>query len=264
MCNLDGPQDLCGSDVHVWVVRLKASNQRLNQLFSSLSADEKQRSGEFKTEHLRNRFVISRGMLRALLGAYLGIPPCDIRFSYSSNGKPSLFSSNRVLDFNISHSGNLGVYSFARACQLGIDVEQIRDIPEIGLIARHCFSAEEAAELETVDIQRRVASFCACWTRKEAYLKATGEGLSGELRRFRVTVLPDAPAALVHVNGDDAEARLWSLYELLPDSGYIGALAFRGKRSVWISRCMEAEQLLTRSESAGELLAPLSSRTCEN
>lgn len=244
MADLDLAQRLCGLDVHVWVVSLDTSAVCLRELSSTLSPDERNRAESFAFEHLRTRFSVSRGLLRTFVGMYLAISPRAIEFSYSQYGKPSLRGLERF-QFNLAHSEDLAVYAFALDCKLGIDVERVRNMTDTGAIARHFFSAEEAADLESVELPQRLDSFFACWTRKEAYIKATGEGLSTPLHAFRVALLPTEVPSFLHIKGNPSEAQSWSLYSLRPNDGYIGALAFRDRRNLKLSSCQPSEHVLT-------------------
>jgi 4'-phosphopantetheinyl transferase len=255
-------QRLCGADVHVWVVRSEASPSSVQGLSATLSPDEKKRSESFRFEHLKTRFCISRGLLRCFLGAYLATPPRDIRLSYGRYGKPSV-AGVEAFQFNLAHSEDVIVYAFGFGSALGVDVEHIRDLEDIEAIARHFFSAEEAADLGSVELQKRLDAFFACWTRKEAYIKATGEGLSASLSTFRVAFRPNEAPSFVHIDGSALEARSWSLYSLRPNDGYIGALAFRGTRNVRLSPCQPVEHVLAKAASADFSLDDCLNRSCK-
>ncbi|MGI8959007.1 MAG: 4'-phosphopantetheinyl transferase family protein [Bryobacteraceae bacterium] len=245
MADLDFARRLCGSDVHVWVVSLEASPWSLQELFSTLSSDEKNRAESFRFEHLKARYCASRGLLRFFLGAYLAMVPRDIEFSYGNWGKPSVAGFDSF-SFNVAHSENVTVYAFAFGCDLGIDVERIRKMKDIDAIARHFFCSEEAADLDNVELSKRLDAFFACWTRKEAYIKATGEGLSASLDTFRVALRPSQVPCFVHINGSTSQAQSWSLHNLRPSDGYVGALAFRGKRKLRLSPSQPLEYILPK------------------
>jgi 4'-phosphopantetheinyl transferase len=245
IADLDLAQRLCGFDVHVWVVNLNTSKRCLRQLSSTLSPDERNRADSFAFEHLRRRFSASRGLLRTFLEMYLAIPPRAIEFSYGKYGKPSLAGLDRF-QFNVAHSEDMAVYAFALGCKLGVDIERIRDMTDTRAIARHFFSPEEAADLESVELPKRLESFFACWTRKEAYIKATGKGLSAPLRAFRVALRPSETPSFVHIHGDTSEAKFWSLYSLRPNDNYIGALAFRDIRTLRLSSYQPLECILAK------------------
>src|SRR5436305_1632681 len=171
MADLDLARRVCGSDVHVWVINLEASRPCVRELSSTLSSDEKARAASFKFEHLTTRYCVSRGLLRAFLGAYLATFPRNIEFSYGTCGKPCVAGLDR-LRFNLAHSGDMAVYAFASDCDVGVDIERIRHIEDVDAIARHFFCSEEVADLNHIGLPERLDSFFACWTRKEAYIKA--------------------------------------------------------------------------------------------
>lgn len=253
MANLLRKFGLSGSEVHVWAVELCVGENRLEELRSFLTPDENARADSFRSVHLKDRFVICRGMLRVLIGAYTAIPPEEIRFCYTPRGKP-LLAEEAGLHFNVSHSGDVALFGITTRCELGIDIEWIHDIPNLEGIADRFFSPEEATDLAAVENSLRIESFFACWTRKEAYIKATGEGLQTSLESFRVTLRPNEPARLVHIAGDTSEASMWSICHLSPAPGYVGALAFRDtRRIVRASSCRSVEQTLMHLNHPGVL-----------
>jgi 4'-phosphopantetheinyl transferase len=160
-----------------------------------------------------------------LLGQYLGVRPATIQVNYGSKGKPTLGETGAV-EFNASHSDGLAVFAFTFDCEIGIDVEQIRSLPDMQQIANRFFCAEEATELMLLPESERQRAFFRCWTRKEAYIKTTGEGLSTPLDGFRVTLQPEVPARLVHVQHDLSAANRWTLHDLELTPAYAGALAY--------------------------------------
>jgi 4'-phosphopantetheinyl transferase len=217
-------------EVHVWFVELAASAASVETCWRSLSADESQRASRFRSEHLGTAFTLSRGILRALLGRYLAIEPNCIRFAYGSRGKPRLSFPETPLKFNLAHSGRFATYAFAVGCELGVDIEEVRPVPDQEDIVRRMFSREECEEWLGLDLSQRDEAFFRCWTRKEAYIKALGDGLSVPLDSFRVSLRPGVPASLIHAAGDPAAAGQWSLCSLAPVAGYIGSLAFPERR----------------------------------
>ena len=217
--------DLDPDEVHVWAARLDAQPEAV--LCIPLSTDERERGRRFHFERDRRRFVVSHGLLRVLLGRYLQVDPAGLVFAYGPRGKPSLAGRDE-LRFNLSQSGELALLAFARGCELGIDIEQERPLPELEDIARNYFSAREGAELLGLRADEREAAFFRCWTRKEAFIKATGDGLSRPLDAFDVTLAPGEPARLLHVLGEpEATHRFW-MEDLRPAPGFAGALAVEG------------------------------------
>jgi len=213
--------------IHVWPVRLTASDPALAELESVLAPDEKDRAARFRFERHQRAFIIARGALRTLLAGYLNQPPASVRFDYGSKGKPALVLPEGV-HFNLSHSADLAAFAFTRACDIGIDVERIQPVPDMQDVARRFFCAAETAELASLPEPQRELGFFHCWTRKEAYIKATGEGLSAPLDQFQVSLQPGAPARIFHLSGDAEAAAAWNLLDLDLTPGYAAALAYCG------------------------------------
>jgi 4'-phosphopantetheinyl transferase len=175
-------------EVHVWSARLISTQNKLEVYYGTLSTDERKKSESFVQERDRNRYIIARGTLRELLGNYLGIAPEQVCFSYGAYGKPHLADSlaGSGLEFNLSHADNSAVYAFANRVQVGIDIEPLNK----GLVWRQLapivFSAREQAELAEIPDDEKAEAFLRGWTRKEAFVKGCGEGLSLDLRAFDV------------------------------------------------------------------------------
>jgi 4'-phosphopantetheinyl transferase len=165
-----------------------------------------------------------------ILGAYLGANPQELAFRYSVKEKPSLDGLHAgQIEFNVSHSGNLALLAFARQRVLGVDVELIREQADREAIARRFFSEYEQQQLAALAPEERCAGFYRCWTRKEAYIKATGDGLSLPLHQFDVSLKPGDESALLAMRPDASEAAKWSLREVEADTGYAAALCVRGQ-----------------------------------
>ncbi|HWB97409.1 MAG TPA: 4'-phosphopantetheinyl transferase superfamily protein [Bryobacteraceae bacterium] len=211
----------------MWSVLLTATEATTDRLFATLSPDERDRAARFHFNLHRHRFVLSRGLLRVLLARYLDTDPAALVFGYGPQGKPELPGSG--LCFNVSHSGNLAAHALVPdptgSLELGIDVESIRTVSHSDAVARRFFCPAEWQEIETLPPAERADAFFRCWTRKEAYVKALGGGLSVPLDRFQVSLLPGHPARLISLDGDPVRASEWSLYHLDPAEGYTGALA---------------------------------------
>lgn len=212
----------------MWAVRSLSESDCLPSLYKTLSSDELQRLAAFRFENHKNDYIAARGLLRAILGKYIGEPAEAIEFRYGPQGKPYLRDvQNCRLQFNLSHSEDCVVYAVALDCELGIDVERIKELPDMDSIARRFFSQGELADLLAVPSELRAESFHNCWTRKEAYIKAVGSGLSLPLDGFRVSLLPGQPAALLNVQDGADCASNWSMHDLRPWDGFVGALAIR-------------------------------------
>jgi 4'-phosphopantetheinyl transferase len=241
---------LCGPapdwrEVHVWFVELALDPASAETCSGILSADERERASRFRFERTESAFTLSRGILRALLGRYLAIEPDRVRFAYEARGKPRLAFPESSLQFNLAHSGEFAAYAFASGCAVGVDIEKVRTVPEQESIVRRFFAHEECEEWLDLEAAQRDGAFYLCWTRKEAYIKALGGGLSIPLDSFRVSLRPGAPASPIHATGDPAAASGWSLYSLSPADGYIASLAVpEGKRRVRIVPRMTAAEVL--------------------
>ncbi len=209
--------------MHVWCASLQQPALQLAALRALLAADEIERAQRFQFEHLRRHFIAGRGQLRLILSRYGAGAPDKLAFNYGPYGKPAL-AGQPALHFNLAHSGNLALLAIARQ-ELGVDVEIIRPLPDWEAIAGRYFSAVEIEQLAAVPGPQRDQAFFTCWTRKEAFLKATGDGLSRPLDSFSVTLRPDEPARFLHIVGEPAGA--WRLVALEPADGYTGALAVR-------------------------------------
>src|SRR5262249_7235080 len=158
-------------------VRLRAPDSVTARYAELLAADESSRAGRFAFDHLRHSFTLARGAMRILLGHCLNAPPESIVFAYGAKGKPSLAAPSRVR-FNTSHSGDLALFAATLDCELGVDIEHARAMPDLEEIATRFFSAEEKSDLLALPPDQREAAFFRCWTRKEAYIKAIGDGLA--------------------------------------------------------------------------------------
>ena len=215
-------------EVHVWRARLDQP-QRLAEFSATLAPDEKARADRFHFQKDRNHFITARGVLRALLSRYLRVRPADLAFNYSAYGKPSLASRHGdALRFNVSHSHELALFAFAAGRELGVDVEWIRPEVIAERIAEHFFAAGEVAVLQALPDCHQAEAFFNCWTRKEAYIKARGEGLSLPLDRFDVSLAPGEPAALLRAAMSDETTR-WMMLDLTVGAGYKAALVAEGQ-----------------------------------
>jgi 4'-phosphopantetheinyl transferase len=228
--------DLPADEVHVWRIPLARPEDELPRLADCLAADERARAARFVFEAHRRRFVVARSGLRAVLGRYLRRPAADVRFRYGTHGKPALAEEAGGLRFNLSHSADGALLGVTRGPDLGVDLEQVRTMPDLESLARRFFAAGEVADLLAVAAPERGPAFFRCWTRKEAYIKAVGLGLACPLDRFRVSLEPGAGARLLEIDGSAAEAARWALWEVVPWPGYVGCVALpeHGRRPRWL------------------------------
>jgi len=222
---------LAADEVHVWRATLDLPTGSLQAFERTLSFDERERAARFRSPQLRQRFTAGRGILRAILGRYLRQAPEALCFAYTAYGKPSLamLPGQPPLQFNLSHSAGLALYAVTLNRAVGVDVETIDHNIEHLQVAEHCFSAGERSALRQLPPGELAAGFFNCWTRKEAYIKAHGHGLSLPLDQFSVSLHPQHPARLLHSNLDPAEPSRWTLQDLVLGSAYVGALAVAGQ-----------------------------------
>ena len=213
--------------VDIWRVTLDLLNDSINSLESSLSADESLRASRFHFQVDRDRFLIAHGCLRGILARYLGCEPHLINFKTGDYGKPVLVS-DAGFEFNLSHSGEYALIAVSRRHKLGIDVERIRAEIELERIASRYFSPGEFSELMALPPDQRDIGFFNCWTRKEAYIKAQGLGLSLRLDSFDVSLTPSGSTILRATRPEPQEADHWTLLSINVAPGYAGALAVRG------------------------------------
>lgn len=221
--------------VHVWSIRLDHPVEIILKLRQLLSSDEQQRADRFYFEKDRNRFTVARATLRTLLGKALEKDPKEIVFNYEKKGKPFLESSS--LRFNLSHSQDLALCAITYEKNLGVDIEYMRLMKDAEQIASRFFSPRESALFCSLPKEAQQLAFFRCWTRKEAYIKAIGDGLSYGLDNFDVTFTPDKEVKLLKVLSEPEEVRRWLLKELVPASDFIGAVMVEG--SDWELCCWQ-------------------------
>jgi 4'-phosphopantetheinyl transferase len=226
----EGQISLPADEVHLWRVDLSAVAQGEERWKQMLSPDERARAARFHFSRDRQHFTATRALLRMLLGSYLEYDPTKVVFRYADKEKPSLdpAAHRTLIDFNVSHSGTTALLAFTRGRALGVDVEQLRDNFDHQAIARRFFSAQEQSQLAELAPSDRYAAFFRCWTRKEAYIKAQGTGLSLPLNQFDVSLKPGEMNALVSTRPDSSEAAYWSLREVSAGEGYVAALCVQG------------------------------------
>ncbi len=218
--------------MQIRVVLLDRSEAGRHALARHLSAGELRRVARLRDPGDRARSLVSRGLLREFLSGYLGVPPREVSFRYGVNGKPALSGPQGEggIHFNVSHSGALALFAFARDVEVGVDVEALRPLPDLEAVATRFFSEAEVGSLMGLPPERRELGFYNAWTRKEAFVKAIGEGLSHPLRDFDVTLEPGEPARLQRLARDDAGPERWSLVHLEPAPGFVGAVALPAPR----------------------------------
>ena len=210
----------------VMTTRLNVASETVQSSMALLSDAERRRANRFAFARERNRFIVARGRLRQLLAARLDVQPESIEFVCGANGKPSLgprFADSN-LRFNVSHCDDLAVYVFSSGCEVGIDVEAIRWMPDADDIAARLFSPHENDEYRALDWRDKPLGFFNCWTRKEAFIKALGDGLSHPLDSFDVSLGPAEPAKILRVDNTPGDRCGWSVESFSPAPGFVAAV----------------------------------------
>lgn len=244
---------LTGTDVHIWRATLDLDTTTTQAFRDILTADEAMRADRFHFPRDRTRFVVARGVLRVILGDYLRINPADIRFEYNPYGKPAIAQpcARSFVHFNLSHADDTALYAFAIEREVGVDIEEVRtDLPYVE-IADRTFSSAERAAFKQLPAALQPQGFFNCWTRKEAYIKARGMGLSMPLDQFDVSLIPGAPAALLRTAEEPKAVHRWSLLDIAVGSRFAAAVVTEGRD--WQVSYWQFEQtrwLMSRSLSA--------------
>jgi len=214
-------------EVHIWRIDLDQADAERRRCWALLSPDERERAMRFRFAVHRRRFTVAHGALREILGQYAAADPRDLRFGAGENGKP--FLESEPVTFNLSHSAELAVLAVGTDVRIGVDVEHQRADSDHLAIADRFFSPREAAVLRAIDPESRPDAFLECWTRKEAYIKALGAGLSIALDSFDVAFGPGVAPAFLRVDGDPDAPLRWTLHDVDIDPGYRAALMVEGR-----------------------------------
>lgn len=219
------------NNVHVWNVDVSLKDKRSESFISYLSLDEKERASKYRFEKDRSVYITAKFLLRSLLGHYLKANPKEIAFEYSEFGRPSCLKSID-LDFNVSHSGNRIIIGFSKEQTIGVDIEKIKtDFDPLNL-AKNFFSREEITALSQTKESDVFQAFYRCWTRKESFIKAVGEGLSYPLDSFAVTMDYDHKAGFLKIDNDNDSKKDWRLHSFIPAEGYIAAITTDGNPNI--------------------------------
>jgi 4'-phosphopantetheinyl transferase len=221
-----GNVNLADGSIDVVVARLKLSTEEIDVLAALLSDPERQRAKRFVFDRDRNRFIVARARLRELLACRLGMAPQAIELQHGTHGKPALApgSSSRELRFNVSHSEDVAVYAFVSGREIGIDVEAVRVIRDADDLAARFFSRRENEAYRALDRGDKPLGFFNCWTRKEAFVKALGNGLSYPLDSFDVSLAPGEPATILRVENIPGDECGWNLSSFSPGPGFVAAV----------------------------------------
>jgi len=216
--------------VHIWQAELDLQADHIDILWPLLSKSEKSRAARFHFEQDRNRYIAAHGILRQILGRYLNIPAQEMQFKYGDYGKPELDAvhADNEITFNMSHSSGTALYGFTRNCPIGVDIERIKEVPDMDAVAGQFFSANETDNFNKLAQAKKIRAFYRCWTVKEAFVKAVGQGLHFPMDCIDICIDPDKSVRLIQVGGDAKEASQWWIKELIPGNGIAGAVAARG------------------------------------
>jgi len=227
------------NEVHIWQVDLEKLAPHVDTFLPLLCDEERERADRFRSREHGAHYAVARGTLRQLLGRYLGMLPEELVFSYGAHGKPDLAEcyNGSGLRFNLSHSHQLALFAVTWRREVGVDVEYPRPQVDVERLARRFFAPVEVETLLHLPGERRREGFYNCWTRKEAYLKARGEGITVSLDSFAVSLAPGEPAELLGCDLDPGEIKRWKLRALEARKGYAAAVCAEG--SDWQLRCRE-------------------------
>ena len=217
--------------IDIWCISLDLDDPCLHLFEQVLSEEERSKAMRMRIEEPRKHYVAARAILRQIIATYMKEKPERLEFRYGPNDKPALaeeFSSTGIT-FNMSHSHGLALYGVTLEREIGVDIEKIRQDMAITDLAKRFFSTREYDKMIKLPAEQQVQGFFNCWTRKEAYLKSTGQGLKFPLSHFDVSLAPGEPAALLEHQTDPEQVSLWSIAELDVVPGYAAALSVEGK-----------------------------------
>ena len=214
--------------VHIWSINFGVNDETFKTYYNLLSEDERTRANKFKFYKDKRCYVVTKGALRLLSGKYLNKDAKEIKFEYEKYGKPK-FKHKSNLNFNVSHSGDLAIIGFVLDHTIGVDIEKIKNDFDTFEIAANFFSKTEIASLRKIPKIEQHIAFYRCWTRKEAFIKGKGSGLSFPLDTFSVTLDSDLKAQLLETNWNETEKNDWSLQSFKPNSNYLAAVIVENK-----------------------------------
>ncbi len=220
-------------EVHLWLIRLNLPPGRSVELLGCLTVDEHERADRLLLPRIRESFIAARGQLRQILAAYLSRAPSEIDFFYGPHGKPELLNPKETpLRFNLSHSGEFGLLAINDSYPIGVDIERLHPGRPYLKLSERFFSLRERTELRNLPEKDREWAFYACWTRKEAYLKAIGTGLITPLHSFDISLTPGEPPKLFAHRNDPFEPGRWHIAEVPVPAGYRGAVATQWQQAI--------------------------------
>jgi 4'-phosphopantetheinyl transferase len=237
---------LIGGAVEVVSDRLDAEPAAVSELTQCLSDGERLRASRFVSERDRRRFAVGRARLRHLLASRLGVQPDAVDFVLGPRGKPALSPrfADSDLRFNVSHSEDVAVYAFSRGREIGVDVEAVRGLRDADDIVARFFSRRENETYRALDLRDKVPGFFNCWTRKEAFVKALGDGLHCPLDRFDVSLAPGEPARILRVDNTPGDECAWCMDDFSPAPGFVAAVVIENRKhhNAYPSRSAQMEE----------------------
>jgi 4'-phosphopantetheinyl transferase len=230
-------------DVHLWLIDLHHASSLGDRMSQILSCAEQQKAEKFKFDKDRVKYVIAHAALRNILAGYLEVDPAQLEFREGPHGKPQLVLTARSesLNFNLSHSHEHALIAVTFERQIGVDIEFIKRDFHWQEVAERFFAPGEIARLRALPEEKQQRAFFTCWTRKEAYIKAKGGGLSIPLKDFEVSLSPGEPASLMSCISDPKEVQRWQLAEIETSSDYAAAVAVEG--AGWRLQCRRWNEL---------------------
>ena len=221
------PSELCRGEVHIWLIELDAEPDLLNAWRGTLSEDEQRKANRFHFARDRNRYIAGRGQLRELLATYLEITPAEVHFAYGPSGKPKLAESSDAskVHFNLSHCENIALLGVTYDAEIGTDIERVRKVQDRDLVAKYFFAPREFDRLMGIADSHSEEAFFRCWTRKEAFLKARGTGITEGLHAFEVDFADERRASFTAMKPEFGAISDWSLEAIHLGAGWTGAVA---------------------------------------
>ena len=219
--------DISSDHVDVWLTSTELGEQQVQEYKKSLSVAELARAEKFTTDYKYKEFIVARGLLRQVLSRMTGLDICGFDFNHGKHGKPYLDSNvaGKNIAFNVSHSHGMALVAITPGGRLGVDLEKIRPEVEWQALAKRFFSAAEFQALNGCPDDSRLKSFFTCWTRKEAFVKAVGDGIARGLREFDVSIDPDESAGLLNIRWQGEDAADWTIKNIPVRGNYAAALA---------------------------------------
>jgi 4'-phosphopantetheinyl transferase len=216
------------NQIDLWSADLDDSGYSEERAFALLSSDERERVRLYRFPLHRTRYTRRRAILRILLGRYLSAAPESIAFSYGPDGKPEIAGGE--IYFNLSHSDNRVSFAFSSEFPLGLDIERIRPIPDLLRVANSICTPTELATLKSLPAEQQNKTFLQCWSRKEAFIKALGRGLSYPLDE--ICASSDGPVQLLNAQPEQTELTDWHFLSWEPGAEYLGAIVSRQPKAL--------------------------------